>query len=198
MNNPKIGDIIPFGEYDWRVLDVREERALIITEDIVEQRKYHEEYVDVTWETCDLRKYLNGEFLSKLDSSRILTTPVKNDGNLWYGTKGGRDTQDKIFLLSLEEVDYYFGNSGDYSSMRRKKYDNGKYIADSNGYYLSNNHDSSRVAKYGDEVCWWWLRSPGYFSYDAVDVSEVGGVGVDGSCVDDYNGGVRPALWINL
>jgi hypothetical protein len=30
----KIGDIIPFGEYNWRVLDVQGDRALIITEDV--------------------------------------------------------------------------------------------------------------------------------------------------------------------
>jgi hypothetical protein len=51
MTKPKIGDIIPFGEYNWRVLDVQGDKALIITEDVVELRPYHEQYVEVTWET---------------------------------------------------------------------------------------------------------------------------------------------------
>jgi len=28
----------------------------------------------------------------------------KNPNNQWYGTNGGADTQDSIFLLSLDEV----------------------------------------------------------------------------------------------
>jgi hypothetical protein len=124
MNKPKIGALIPFGGYDWRVLDVQGDKALIITEDMVEQRQYHKEYAEITWETCDLREYLNGEFLSKLDNSRIVPQTVQNTDNLWYGTNGGNDTKDMIFLLSLEEADRYFGNSGEYLGKIRKKYCN--------------------------------------------------------------------------
>jgi len=200
MNKPQIGSLIQFGGYNWRVLDVQGDRALIITEDVLDKkRKYHEQFDEVTWETCDLRRYLNGDFLSKLDSSRILTTPIKNDSNLWYGTKGGNDTQDKIFLLSLEEVDYYFGNSGDYSSMKRKRYDISKFSPDNNGQYLSNAHDSSRKATNGKgEACWWWLRSPGDYCNFAAFVYEDGDFNVSGIYVDHDNVGVRPALWLKL
>jgi len=37
----KIGDVIPFGEYCWRVLDVQGDRALILAEDVVEKRTYN-------------------------------------------------------------------------------------------------------------------------------------------------------------
>ncbi|MDR0474164.1 MAG: DUF6273 domain-containing protein, partial [Treponema sp.] len=62
---PKINSIIRFGGYTWRVLDVQGGEALIITEEVIEQRKYNNVYKDVSWETCDLRKYLNGGFLRK-------------------------------------------------------------------------------------------------------------------------------------
>jgi hypothetical protein len=201
MNKPQIGDVIPFGEYNWRVLDVQGDRALIITEDVLdEKRKYHEQFAEVTWETCDLRKYLNSEFLDKFDKDKIILTDNKNPDNLWYGTKGGNDTQDKIFLLSLEEVDYYFGNSGDYSSMKRKKYNNGKFLPDNNGYCFSNTHDSSRKATNGKgEACWWWLRSPGDDSNYVASVVGDGCVRVLGIYVfDNYYGGFRPALWLKL
>jgi hypothetical protein len=192
----QLGNKIEFGKYEWHVLDVREDKALIITEDVVEQRQYHDKYTDITWETCDLRKYLNGEFLGKFDSERIATTINKNADNLWYGSNGGDDTQDKIFLLSLEEVDYYFGNSGDYTNKRRKD-GNGKSKSD--GYYLSNNYDSSRVAKNGKgEACWWWLRSPGIHGIRAAGVGGGGRVRVSGSGVSYYYGGVRPALCLAL
>jgi len=121
---PKIGSIIPFGNYKWRVLDVQDGNALIITEDVIEERPYNEENEGVTWRTCDLRKYLNNEFLRKFtkeQQGRIVEKKIPNPDNLWYGTKGGRDTRDKVFLLSLEEVDKYFGNSGDYLNKRRKR-----------------------------------------------------------------------------
>jgi len=73
-------------------------------------------------------------------------------------------------LLSLEEADRYFGDSGDYLNERRKKYDNGKWIATSDGWGFSNNHDRDRLAEYGSEACWWWLRSPGSDSRNAARV----------------------------
>ena len=111
----QVGDKILFGNYDWQVLDIQNDRALIITENIIEQRPYHNAYVGITWTDCSLRKYLNGEFydrFNKDDKSRICPVINKNPDNQWYGIKGGEDTRDRIFLLSIEEVVCkYFGDS---------------------------------------------------------------------------------------
>ena len=193
---------LQFGSYKWRVLDVQSDKVLLITEDVIEKRRYHAQGTGITWKTCDLRKYLNGEFLQKFteeERRKITETPICNTDNLWYGTKGGNDTVDKIFLLSLEEVDRYFGDSGDYKNKRRKKYDNGKWVADSNGWYLSNANDSDRGAKDAKgEACWWWLRSPGNPNTSAVRVGDGGSVTVTGGSVRTLSGGVRPAFWLNL
>lgn len=53
------GDNISFGSYDWRVLDIQNNTALIITEHIIEQRIYHEASKDITRADCSLRKYLS-------------------------------------------------------------------------------------------------------------------------------------------
>ena len=191
---------LKFGDYKWRVLDVQSDKALLITEGVIEERPYNKKYRGATWEMCDLRKYLNGEFLRKFteeERRKITETPIRNADNLWYGTPGGDDTVDKIFLLSLEEVDRYFGDSGDYLNKRRKTDDNGELVADSDGYSFSNAHDSDRVAKFGNDT-WWWLRSPGGGSCSAADVNLDGDVYVLGFDVDDLSGGVRPAFWLNL
>lgn len=111
----QVGDKISFGCYDWRVLDIQNNVALIITECIIEQRAYHDAYKDITWVDCSLRKYLNVEFYNKfdaIDKTRIIPVLNKNPDNQWYGSKGGEDTQDRIFLLSIEEaVCQYFGDS---------------------------------------------------------------------------------------
>ena len=199
----KAGDIIPFAKHNWRVLDVQAGKALILTEGITEKRASF----DITWETCTLRKYLNGKFLQRFtqeEQSRIIETRTANPDNLWYGTPGGRDTDDKIFLLSIEEADRYFGNSGDYQGERPKKYyyKNDKCVADSEGDCFSNVHDNARVAEYKGEACWWWLRSPGDrtppYGNLAARVSTDGRVSAYGFLVFDFRGGVRPALWLHL
>lgn len=111
----QVEDKISFGSYDWRVLDIQNNTALIITEYIIEQRAYHNAYKDITWSDCSLRKYLNGEFYDKFtltDKSRIIAVLNKNPDNQWYGSEGGADTEDSIFLLNIEEVVCkYFGDS---------------------------------------------------------------------------------------
>ena len=108
--NGKDGDIIEFGDYTWIVLDKTEDTMLIITEDIVEERAYNEELGKITWENCTLRTYLNEEFyegFSEEEQEMIVETTLINSDNSEYGTDGGNDTTDKIFLLSLDEVEEY-------------------------------------------------------------------------------------------
>ena len=209
----QIGSVISFGGFDWRVIDVQDGRALIITKDAIEQRQYNEaideentgEGVDVTWETCTLRKYLNGEFYSKLTKEEqefIAETRIQNPDNVWYGTNGGNDTTDNIFLLSLEEVDKYFGDSGDYREKRRKNfewdYPVGKFVTADDGYYFSNTNDSDRIAKFSNEYQWWWLRTPGIRGDCAANTGAEGFVYIHGDFVGERFLGVRPVLWLNL
>ena len=202
---PGIGEIIQFGGYDWRVLDEQGGKALIITNDVIERRFYNDKRAAVTWETCSLREYLNGEFYAKFtkeEQERIAETRVNNSDNLWYGSSSGGDTTDKVFLLSFEEADKYFGDSGDYLNKRRKKnigqYPNNKWVSEDNGSCLSNANDNDRIAKYDDEASWWWLRSPGYRGYFASIVDSGGNANAYGVLADRDDGGIRPALWINL
>ena len=189
----KVGDIVKFGSYDWRMLEIDKQngKALILSDKIIEQRKYNKERVAVTWETCTLRNYLNGEFLQKFtkeQQGQIIQTRIANNDNQWYDTKGGSDTSDSVFLLSLEEVVNYFGDSGQLRNKNLK--DKGRF---------DDQYNAERIAKNADgKACWWWLRSPGYGSSDAARVNDDGVVGVSGRLVNDFSGGVRPALWLNL
>ena len=202
---PKVGSIYRFGNYDWRVLDVQDGKALLLSDLVITNKPYHESFDSITWENCTLRReYLNNELynsFSEGDKKRIIETTNRNSDNLWFDTAGGSDTCDKIFLLSLEEVDKYFGDSADYLRKRRKKYDNGKFFAGSNGYHLSNTYNYDRIANNanGEAHCW-WLRSPGNISSYAAYVFNFGNVIVFGSRINHISavGGVRPALWLNL
>ncbi|MEO3946398.1 DUF6273 domain-containing protein [Gorillibacterium sp. CAU 1737] len=203
MEDSKIDSLLSFGGYDWRVLAIQNNTALIITEEIIEQRPYHDAYKEITWADCALRKYLNGEFYDKFnaaDQSRINPVVNQNSDNPWYGSKGGADTQDRVFLLSLEEVCTYFGDS------RSKLHNPGK----NQRYWFErkDENNSKRLAKLlGKEWCWWWwLRSPGRVNVKAVYIFGTdGNIGIQGNNILKGNlsdgkctGGVRPALWLRL
>ena len=196
-----VGSIVKFGDYDWcvLVLDVINSKMLLLSENILEQRAYHPCYGRATWENSMLRQYLNSEFInnfSRADRDKIAETKISNPDNLWYGTDGGNDTLDKIFVLNLEEADRYFGDSGDYLNKRRKEYADGKWIADDDGWILSNIHDDSRIARHNGSASFWWLRSPGYSDCTVAYVSTTGNIPLNGDRVCIGRGGVRPALWV--
>lgn len=186
-------DIITFGKYNWRVLHLKDGRALIITEDIIELRWYHNEFVDITWADCDLRKYLNNEFYNKFsqdEKAKIITVTSRNPDNPWFKTKEGIDTTDSLFLLSLEDVCEYFGDST--AKLRNKG---------NQTWLIDDENNGKRQAKYGNDFHWWRLRSPGYYGRTAASVSYYGYVYVRGNGVYGRprdGGGVRPALWLKL
>lgn len=125
-----VGDIIRFGKYDWRVLSVQDEKALIITEDIITKSPFHPALENTTWAECAMRKYLNNEFyreFTEAERQRIVPIINKNLANPWYeDAKGEDDTLDNVFLLSLEEVIQYFGDSGDLKNKKGWFYDERK------------------------------------------------------------------------
>ena len=182
-----------FGPYTWLVLEERDGKALLLCEDIIERRAYHDEFTSVTWETCTLRGYLNGEFLEKFspeERSRIALTHNENPDNTWgrtqgkpFNTPGGNPTDDDVFLLGFADVLGYFPN------LKLHEYSDGD-----EWWYEA---DERLVAKCGGKPAWWWLRSPGIRQGYAAYVGSDGFVGLGGYDVD-YEGGVRPALWINL
>jgi hypothetical protein len=181
---------VQFGGCDWRVLDVQGDRALLLTENIIEIREYHSSFIDITWASCELRQYLNGDFLRKFssqDQSRIWLANNCNSDNQWFGTKGGDSTTDKVFLLSIEEVVKYFGDSGQLHKRPKK-----------DSWWIDDKYNNERMAKYEDKAWWWWLRSPGIRNGGAASVYRVGGLYMGGNSVNRVGGGVRPALWLNL
>ena len=201
------GMIIPFGSYpqnenssrvpiEWIVLDVRKPsltnrlfnrdnkiEALLVSRYGLDSMPYNDDRTVVTWEDCDLRKWLNNDFIksafSEEEVKRIKFSELKNEDNHEYGTKGGNDTKDRIFCLSITEAKQYFSSEKD-RQCRPTAYARNK------GAYVNNSNS----------CCYWWLRSPGILQYYAAYVSTDGALDLDGYVVDDGNSAVRPALRI--
>ena len=110
----KEGAIIPFGKHQWRVLKTDGNSALIITESVIEQRAYHEEFTEITWEHCDLRKYLNRQFYDTFDPTdraRILETRITDlsfclcslgHSKRWLDDALGRQLNGRVLCSALD------------------------------------------------------------------------------------------------
>ena len=193
--NIRQGDKVKYGRYPqgkdgtvkpitWRVLDVQGDKALLVSEYGLDVRRYHGRSGDVTWEMCSLRKWLNAKFLDTAltpdEQEQIVMTRMDNPDNAEYGTLGGNDTEDKVFLLNINEVYLYF-------------VDDKASRVEPTAYARSHGADTSR-----NGTGWWWLRSPGGLSFNAALVNTIGGVLTHGSNVNSAGAVVRPALWVNL
>ena len=107
---------LPFGPYLWRVLKVEDDRALLITEDIIIKHPYNNRFEDMTWETCSLREYLNFDFPEVFSAEELYMIKeylIKNPDLPAYGENGVNTTKDKFFLLSFDEAKSLFVNDVD-------------------------------------------------------------------------------------
>ena len=209
----------------WRVLNRNGNDAFLLADVALDDQKYNTNYEDVTWETSGIRSWLNGygasvnqprtdyskknfinSAFTSTQRSAIKTISVVNDNNIYYGTAGGKNTSDKVFLLSESEVyntdiaaGYGFINdyNVEYATYDEAKRSRCSTYASAMGTCRSY-YTTTGYTKYNGNV-WWWLRSPGYDNSSAAIVVDNGYV--SGFCSDNvsYNSvGVRPALHLNL
>ena len=109
-------------------------------------------------------------------------TRVVNEDNPDYNTEGGNDTEDKVFLLSIEEANKYFTEDESRMCFATQ-------YAEDNAYFTVN-ADTGTIG--------WWLRSPGYSGDRTLYVDFDGWVETGGTAVDRPDIVIRPALFINL
>lgn len=194
----------------WRVLSNADGRLFLLSDQNLDVFQYHTDQEDVTWETSTMRSWLNGYDASKNtggssgtdyttddnflnaafstnEQAAIAVTDVVNDDNPDYGTDGGNDTTDRIFLLSIAEASnssYFPGISSSRVST------NTAYVADGGklGSYMFEAGEGDR----------WWLRSPGFDNKMAASIDEEGGELYEGNPVYNNSFAVRPAFNLNL
>ena len=191
-----VGNNIFFGSYEqdnntsngkeyieWVVLAKENNRALLISKYALDSKEYNTEYKDITWETCSLRNWLNNGFINEAfnteEQARIITTDLPASPNPEYDTNPGNPTQDRVFLLGIDEVNSFFHSD-------KERQCSATPYAEAQGAYIS------------DGRCWWRLRSPGCDQDTATSVTPRGSCHYIGIYVYDSVLGVRPALWINL
>lgn len=177
-------------DIEWIVLAKDSNRLLVISRYALDAKPYNTSCTEVTWETCTLRKWLNNEFLNtaftEVESSMIPTVTVVAHKNPEYDTDPGNDTQDKVFLLSIDETTEYCG----WNYMQ--ECEPTAYAKKRGAFYYGNGYYVGEI----DGLCRWWLRTPSSgldgAAYACTD-NDFGGLFVDAD-----HGAVRPAMYINL
>ena len=191
----QVGSYVTFGRYpqnngdkpepiEWQVLENDGKTVLLLAKYGLDCQPFHHEWVDVGWDNCDLRKWLNREFFNKAfnadEQKQIADSRIYTGNNPDYGTSGCGETQDKVFCLSIEEANKYF------ASDNARKCQPTAYAVSRNAYKDSDTG-----------YCWFWLRSPGNDADLAACVDIFGAV-YSGGYVNDGFFAVRPALRIIL
>ena len=226
-NNVTTWDCVYFGNYQqnrykkdpikWRVLKVYwPNEALIIADKVLDSKPYDvfngEKTLDVTWEECTLRSWLNGygateniqnidytndNFIdaafSESEKAAINYAYVKNDSNETYRTEGGNDTLDRIRILSYYEA-WHYGFGGFFQWTPSRMAEATEY-AKYKGCWVYQDDDEKK--DYYNN-CRWWLRTPGQVAIMASCIDYNGKGHNSGHYVTREDIGVRPALWLDL
>ena len=192
-----IGNIVMIGTYEqdnniangmepieWIVLDVQDKKSLLLSRYGLEQYSHYPSLEKgITWEKSAIRTWLNQTFINQAfneeEKKIILLSDVNNKNQ---GTEksrdGGKNTKDKVFLLSYKETCLYFMNDADRICKPTA------HAKSQNGVFVENGN------------CGWWLRSPAHFDDDYQCILP------DGSCKGNVVSAkyyvVRPAMWIDL
>lgn len=204
--NHKAGDYVEFGNYNWQVLEVKGSKGLIISERVLDYLPYNNKAEDTTWAECDLREYLNNDFLSSFsDDERKLIMSVKNENpdNPWdfreqggiNMTDGGADTEDRVFILDIDDVIKYYSKDGKDSMIyesqlgaREEKFSDGNE-EQRRAYFLNGSISNPQAVS-------WILRTPGMYQDTITYIGISGAIDMDGIWVEDERCGIRPAMWI--
>ena len=143
LTEASVGDVVVFGDIRWYVTAKTETGCTLLTEKPVIKMPFRKADYQATntWDKSTSRAWLNEKFYNTFteeEKALIAKTHNLNPANSEYGTPGGNDTDDYIFLLSVDEA-----NALDSKVLKC-------------GYW----HEMDNQ--------WWWLRSPGHKQEEAV------------------------------
>lgn len=130
LANAQVGEIVVLGAYEqdndesngsepveWLVLENTGDTLLLNSVYALDCKKYHNGSEATTWEKCDLRAWLNGEFYEACFSSEekelILLNHIENPDSERYDISGGNPTDDYVYILSTQEQSTFFPDEAD-------------------------------------------------------------------------------------
>ena len=181
------------------------EARLILSKYIIDVRPivYKSEEKNTTWEKSNIRGWLNDKFYNSAfteeEKSKIKETLLVNEDNDDYMTLGGKDTTDKIFLLSIDEARKYLsdGNSlENKDQLVRAGAAKGTQYADYRRLGKIPENKKDEYEEWMLENSAYYLRSPGGTQERTAAVRPNAIISTSGNDTGLNRRGVRPAMWI--
>ena len=197
-----VGETVYFGSYNqdndksngnediaWLVLEKKDDSLLLLSVYGLDSQRYNENAQAVNWETSTVRKWLNDDFynaaFNENQRKKIINSVCPADSNPNYDTDPGKDTIDKVFLLSISEAKKYLLSA---EQLRCVPTLYTTYRAVALG---ANNYSGGRSST-------WFLRTPGQDETMAAYVSSDGIIRQVGYSVDLDIVAIRPAIRVNI
>lgn len=168
---------------EWIVLTIEDGSALLVSKYGLDTKPFLENSNNYTWEKCELRAWLNGAFyeygFNSAEKELIAEVTLQNltnsaDQSLFgENARHERTTNDRIFLLSEEEVM--------------------KYLPQETLHCKATAYAEPYTTTYmGNKL--YWLRTKGAIPSNAMTI----GADFMGMRKSDIGILVRPAMWIRL
>ncbi len=153
---------------EWTVLyNNSEDGVLFLLSEKNIDKRWFDSRDDITWAESDMRNWLNGtgDYMAEgsgfidtafadEEQAAVVLTALKTGENPKYHTPGGPDTDDKLFLLAVEDVietAYGFSDKYDFEGGYTRRSRDTDYVADL-FYYPSMPSEAYDA---------WWTRTPG-------------------------------------
>lgn len=185
-NNPDNGK----EAIEWLVLEEKGGKALLVSRYILDAN-HVEEFYDI-WEERPIRTWLNEEFynaaFSKQEKKSVIESKIANPDNDGYDVKAS-ETKERVFLLSVNEVERYFGEND-------SVYGNSRLATSATAYAVAQGVRVMEYGGIGDGNSDWDLRSNGYHEGYAAWVNDCGQTYAGGHAQAE-NRGIRPAIYID-
>ena len=184
------GQTVEFGHWPprgdaivWKCFSDTPTRTLLISVNSIDNMPYKKDLIECTWETSDIRKWLNTVFYNEAfneeEKKKIIKTKFEAYNNPKYLTNGGNPCFDYVAIPSLHDAYYYLKPKNDH-------FKGGTQYAINKGLFFNNENSNST----------YWLRTPGYHNVGACVVDTYGYISRSGNGVNDSTNGIVPMIWI--
>lgn len=199
----KIGDTVLFGSYEqdndvksgpepieWVVVDIYSDEIMIMSKKALDCLQFSDTYEHLTWDAASIRKWLNVDFyanaFSQEEQKRVTQRYIYDDKNPMYGESRGGDTEDRVFLLSIDDA------------VPSANFYGGVFCSEEDAQCVATPYAIAQGASVNAEngKCKWLLRTSGkneeYASYIDID----GSINYEGVKVTNKHMGIRPVIWL--
>ena len=110
-------DTITMGGHDWRILKRKDGKALIITEKVIDRRRFDGDWHDSNeWKISELRRWLNGEFLEMFSLEERKRIKKVTLLSFKQARKYFKDDKDRIAVDENGELSWWWLRTGGYDN----------------------------------------------------------------------------------